>query len=161
MDPRSRFLVDTLHLAPHPEGGFFREVFRSPSTLPELPRGPRVAMTAIYYLLPEGTFSALHRVTSDEIWHHYEGAPVELHLIREAGPHDVVHLGRAIERDERLQYPVPAGIWQAARPIGGYALCGCTVAPGFDFADFEMPPRAALLARLPDHADAVRQLSRE
>jgi predicted cupin superfamily sugar epimerase len=149
-------IVKLLSLAPHPEGGFYRETFRSPRSV-----GDRAASTAIYFLLPAGTFSAFHRVRSDEAWHHYDGDPIELHTIDENGEHTVVRLGRDLAAGERPQHVVPANVWQAAIPIGErWALCGCTVAPGFDFADFEMPPRADLVARFPRHRAIVERWSR-
>lgn len=154
-------VVERLGLEPHPEGGFYREMFRSalaPAT------GERAASTAIYFLLPAGTFSAFHRVKSaDEVWHHYDGDPIELHTIDEqSGAHHVARLGRDLEGGERPQLVVPAGVWQAALPVGSrFGLCGCTVAPAFDFADFEMPSREALLARLPrEHAGVIERLTR-
>jgi len=167
MHPDAALLVKRLELAPHPEGGFYRETWRS-SCLVQAQgdrRGVRAANTAIYFLLPAGTFSALHRVASDEVWHHYDGDPLDLHLLDELderGGHTVVPLGRDFTRGEVPQCAIPAGIWQAAVPRGDrYALAGCTVAPGFDFADFEMPSRAELLARFPAHADLVARLTRE
>ncbi len=163
-------LVATLSLAPHPEGGFYKETWRAPLALGGLPHGaPRAASTAIYFLLPAGTFSAIHRVRSDEVWHHYDGDPLELHVWsgdrHPVGDHEARHtmhlLGRDLARGERPQWVVPAGAWQAALPRGDrYSLCGCTVAPGFDFADFEMPPRAEMLARFPRHAELVTRLTR-
>jgi predicted cupin superfamily sugar epimerase len=163
MHPDAAMLVKRLGLAPHPEGGFFRETWRSPLVLSDLPpdRRARAASTAIYFLLPAGTFSAFHRVASDEGWHHYDGDPLDLHLIDARGEHEVIPLGRDFSRGERPQYVVPAGTWQAAVPRGDrYALAGCTVAPGFDFADFEMPTRAELVARFPAHAEIVARLTR-
>jgi len=160
--PAAEELVTRLGLAPHPEGGFYRETWRSPVRVDGHPGGSRAASTAIYFLLPAGTFSALHRVSSDEVWHHYDGDAVDLHLLDEAaGSHEVVCLGRDVAGGQLAQYVVPAGTWQAAVPRGDrFALCGCTVAPGFEFADFEMPGRAELLARLPRHADVVTRLTR-
>jgi predicted cupin superfamily sugar epimerase len=161
LDPEAARLIETLGLSPHPEGGFFRETWRSPLALGGLPHGgTRSASTAIYFLLPAGTFSALHRVASDEVWHHYNGDPVRLHLL-EGRVHRTVVLGRDIAAGERPQQVVPAGVWQAAVPMGSrWSLCGCTVAPGFDFADFEMPPREEMLELLPDHVEIVMRLSR-
>jgi hypothetical protein len=149
-------------MKPHPEGGFYRETFRSPLVLGGLPHGAsRPASTAIYYLLPAGTFSAFHRVRSDEIWHYYDGEPAALHVIGEDGAYVVFRLGRDIESGERPQAVVPANAWQAAEPLGTrFALCGCTVAPGFDFADFELARRADLAARFPDLAPVVSRLTR-
>jgi predicted cupin superfamily sugar epimerase len=160
----ARAAVEALGLVPHPEGGFFRETFRAPLGLPA-PQGTRSASTAIYFLLHAGSFSALHRVCSDEVWHHYDGDPLDLHLLEETadggGAHRIVHLGHDLARGERPQAVVPAGVWQAALPAGDrYTLCGCTVAPGFDFADFEMPTRAALTARFPDKHELIERLTR-
>jgi uncharacterized protein len=156
--PDTRALVERLGLSPHPEGGFYRETFRSPRLVsPEA----RAASTAIYFLLPAGTFSAFHRVASDEVWHHYDGDPVALTTIDEAGSLAVAMLGHDLEGGERPQIVVPAGLWQAAEPRGPrHALCGCTVAPGFDFADFELPSRAALVSRFPLHAATIERLTR-
>ncbi len=138
MDPEARALVDALGLAPHPEGGFYRETFRAPAPV-ATPRGPRAASTAIYYLLPAGAASARHRVASDEAWHHYRGDPLELTVEHPGGRTERLVLGPDVLAGQRPQAVVPAGAWQAARPLGTrYALCGCTVAPGFDFADFEL-----------------------
>jgi uncharacterized protein len=160
MHPETKRVIEALGLAPHPEGGFYKETWRGDLRL-ELPRGARAAHTAIYFLLPAGTFSALHRVASDEVWHHYDGDPVTLHLIDEDGAASAVALGRDLARGQRPQHTVPAGVWQAAAAEGErHALCGCTVAPGFDFADFELPTRAALRARFPQHAPLVDRLTR-
>lgn len=157
-------MVVLLELAPHPEGGYFRETFRAADQVDRVAAAPvrRAAGTAIYFLLPAGAFSAWHRVQSDEAWHHYDGAPVELHLIDPAGAYRVVALGRDFARGERPQHVVPAHWLQAARPVGSapYALCGCTVSPGFDFADFAMPTRAELRRAYPQHAAIVDALTR-
>ena len=160
MDPEARKLIRSLDLAPHPEGGFYRETYRAKIEV-HVHGGTRAAQTQIYFLLPAGAFSALHRVASDEAWHHYDGDPVDLHLIDEAGRHSIVTLGHRYDEGERPQHVVPAGIWQAAVPRGSrFALCGCTVAPGFDFVDFSMPARAELLALFPQHAELVTRLTR-
>ncbi|HTQ03861.1 MAG TPA: cupin domain-containing protein [Polyangiaceae bacterium] len=155
-------LIRELGLAPHPEGGFFRETHRAealPFALPD--RGVRSAATAIYFLLASGDFSAFHRIRSDEVWHHYAGSALEVHTLEPTRGHEVFVLGAAIERGERPQHVVPAGVFQAARVRGaGYALVGCTVAPGFDFADFEMPPRAELTASFPACAGIIAELTR-
>jgi predicted cupin superfamily sugar epimerase len=161
MNDDARAIVTALGLSPHPEGGFYRETFRAPLAI-DAPQGARAASTAIYFLLPAGSFSALHRVRSDEAWHHYDGDPVELHTLHEDGEHRVVYLGRDLVRGERPQVVVPAGVWQAAVPVGSrFALCGCTVAPGFDFNDFEMPSRAELIERFPALTALVNQLTRD
>ena len=157
-------LIEKLGLKPHPEGGYFAETFRS-SIEPTLTDGRvRAASTAIYFLLPSGSFSALHRVSSDEVWHFYDGEPLELVTITPEGGLECTLLGRNLTAGERPQHVVPAGVWQAARMAGamgvGYSLVGCTVAPGFDFEDFDMPGRASLMQRFPRHAEFIRELTR-
>jgi predicted cupin superfamily sugar epimerase len=146
-------VIHSLDLAPHPEGGFFREVFRDPKLVPHPVHGrPRAAMTSIYFLLPAGAFSALHRVQQTEIWHHLDGDPPTLHVI-ENGAHTAIVL-------DHSEHIVPANAWQAAEPGARWSLCGCTVAPGFDFEDFEMPSRDVLLRELPRLEALVRRLTR-
>jgi predicted cupin superfamily sugar epimerase len=143
--------IRRLGLVPHPEGGYSRETLRSPLTL-DLPAGRRrSASTAIHYLLPPGARSAWHRVASDEVWHHYDGGALHLHL-----------LGRGTMRLDRSepQIVVPAGTWQAAEPEGEGVFCGCTVAPGFDFADFEMGTGEVLMRAFPADEALVRRLLR-
>ncbi len=152
-------LVRRLGLVPHPEGGFYKEMYRAALRV-ETPRGTRSAGTAIYYLLPRGTFAAWHRVTSDEVWHFYDGHPLSLHLVGGDGRLETVVLGRDVARGEQPQVVVHAGVLQAAVPRGEYTLVGCTVSPGFDFADWEMPSAESLAARYPEHAELMRQLSR-
>jgi len=152
-------VIALLELRPHPEGGSYRETFRSPYQV-DAPRGPRAASTAIWFLLRGGTFSAWHRVASDEVGHHHAGAPVVLHRLSDSG-HEAVVLGSDLAAGQRPQVVIRAGIWQAAACEGpGFALCGCTVAPGFDFADFELAERVALQARFPAHAALVARFTR-
>lgn len=148
-DPGVKRVIESLGLAPHPEGGFYRETHRS-------------SWTAIYFLLPAGEFSAFHRLRiADEMWHHYAGDPVELDMIDPDGVHRVVLLGSDLERGERPQAIVPAGTLQAAAVRGNrYALCGCTVTPAFDFADFELPTREELLSAFPHHEALIRRRTR-
>lgn len=131
MIERARQLIDTLALEPHPEGGWYRQVFKSAERVTRHADGAtRTALTTIYFLLAEGTYSAWHRVQSDEVWHWYEGDALEL-----LTPDSVTRL----DADHRV-HVIPATVWQAARPLGAYALVGCTVGPGFEFGDFEMKP---------------------
>lgn len=159
-------IVKRFALRPHPEGGFFREVHRSPLVIdhPALAanRQRRSSGTFIYFLLAAGDFSAFHRVrASDEIWHVYAGGALELHTIDMEERYATQVLTNDLTQGEPALV-VPAGNWQAARPAPGSAwvFCGCTVAPGFDFADFEMPPAAELLAAYPAHERAIRELTR-
>ncbi len=155
-------LRDRLGLEPHPEGGHYREVYRSAATVPHPVSGePRAAISSIYFYLGTHDFSAWHSVRSDEIWVWLAGGPVELHQIEPDGTYAFHRLGPAVESYEQ-QATVPADVWQAARPAPGTAwvLVTCLVAPGFDFADFVMPEAAELLATFPQHADIIRALSR-
>lgn len=150
LDPRAAMLIEQLALAPHPEGGYYRELFRSPLAVqPDDDRPARSALTSIYFLLPAGEHSRWHRVRSDEVWHLYEGGPIEL-LVSPPGFATVerVLLGPPGSTLGPC-HTVPAGWWQAARPRGAYVLAGCTVAPGFEFADFGfLRDHPAELARL-------------
>ena len=142
MHPRAAELIAELNLQPHPEGGYYREIFRSAAqVLPGDGRPPRAALTTIYFLLAAGQHSRWHRVASDEVWHFYEGEPLEL-TWRDAS--NTLHTATLASghRDLRPVAVVPSNCWQAARPLGAYALVGCSVAPGFDFADFEMAAEA-------------------
>jgi len=132
-------VIRLLGLAPHPEGGHFRECFRDSRTVAD---GSRAASTAIYFLLALGERSHWHRVDAVEVWHYYAGAPLALEIA--AGKHspvERVRLGSNLAAGERPQAVVPAGAWQAAESLGAWTLVGCTVAPGFDFAGFELAPR--------------------
>jgi predicted cupin superfamily sugar epimerase len=144
--------IRRLGLTPHPEGGYYRETFRSPLTL-DLPDGRRrSASTAIHYLLPPGSRSAWHRVASDEVWHHYDGGALRLHLLG---------VGTGVLLDSsHPQIVVPGGTWQAAEPERDAVLCGCTVAPGFDFADFEMGRVEDLTREFPEQKALILRLAR-
>ena len=151
-------LIETLRLAPHPEGGYYREIWRgSLGVEPADGRGARAALTSIYFLLPVGAASRWHRVRSDELWHHQEGAPLELLLVPPDGLRlERVRLGPLGPGQEPVRC-VPAGWWQAARSLGSYTLVGCTVGPGFEFSDFELlrdrrEVADALLKALPEAA---------
>jgi predicted cupin superfamily sugar epimerase len=126
-------LVRELQLTPHPEGGHYRETYRDASG-----SGERAHSTAIYFLLRAGEVSHWHRVDAAEVWHYYKGAPLELKIAEEGKPTQRVLLGADIARGERPQAAVPPNAWQSARSLGEFTLTGCTVAPGFDFARFEL-----------------------
>lgn len=125
-------IIALLELTPHPEGGYYRETFRDPREV-----NGRSMGTAIYFLLAEGERSHWHAVDAAELWHFYEGAPLVLD-IADAGGRRTVTLGSDLQAGQRPQAVVPTGAWQAARTLGAWTLVGCTVAPGFDFAGFEM-----------------------
>ena len=149
MHPHAAELIRTLALVPHPEGGHYAQVFKSPHQVQRQEGGdPRSALTTIYFLLAQGERSRFHRVSADEVWHYYEGDALEL-VWEEEGKIRRVLVGLAGLGREPVAV-VPAGAWQAARPRGAYTLVGCTVAPGFDFADF------SLLADVPAEAARLR-----
>jgi predicted cupin superfamily sugar epimerase len=150
------YFIQHLQLQPHPEGGFFRETYRSDGTissncLRDTFTGDRSYSTAIYFLLQQNDFSAFHRISSDECWHFYEGGPLLIHVIHKNGDYACVRLGKRIDEGELLQFVVPAKSWFASEPAPGtdFTLVGCTVAPGFDFADFEMANAAVLAEDYP------------
>jgi len=161
-------LIVRYGLRPHPEGGFFRETYRSPvllpaSGVPGLP-GDRTLSTAILFLLPHGSRSCLHRLRSDEIWHFYLGGALEMILFREPGARpDSVILGQDIAAGQHVQYLVAANTWFGAAPLPGveYCLVGCTVSPGFDFADFELGRREELARQFPSHVELIDQWTGE
>lgn len=150
MHERATELIRTLGMTAHPEGGYFREVFRSGETVRASHDRERSALTTIYFLLTAGAHSAWHRVRSDEAWHHYEGAPLEL-LVIDPGLTTLKRqlLGPVDENCAPVRV-VPVECWQAARTTGDYTLVGCTVGPGFDFADFTM------LRDAPEGAERLR-----
>ena len=152
-----------LHLEPHPvEGGWFRRTYTSAGNV-ELPRGVRAQSTAIYYLLEAETFSEMHVLASDEIFHFYFGDPVEMLQLHEDGRGSAVFtLGGDLSAGQNVQLVVPAGVWQGTRLVEGgkVALLGCTVTPGFDFADYRGGSYAELAAKWPAEAERIRKLTR-
>jgi uncharacterized protein len=161
---RAEELIRLLGLMPHPERGHFVETYRAPLVIGGLPHGaPRAASTAIYFLIArDAPTTYLHRLVSDEVFHFHEGGPLDVLLL---GPGDTGHvrrLGTDIAAGERPQIVIPAGTWFAAELAGGATHClfGCTVAPGFDFADFELASGPELAARYPAHAARIARMTR-
>jgi uncharacterized protein len=151
-----------LSLEPHPvEGGFYRRTYAS-AGMAQLERGVRPLGTAIYYLLEECTFSEMHVLASDEIFHFYLGDPVEMLQLQPFGRSEVFSLGPDLNTGQRVQLVVPAGVWQGMRLVEGgkVALLGCTVTPGFDFADYRSGSFAELAAQWPAEAERIRKLTR-
>lgn len=151
-----------LHLHPHPkEGGFFAETYRSADTIPVV-AGSRHLATAIFYLLTPHSFSEMHRLPGDEIFHFYLGDPVEMLQLYPDGTSRIVVLGHDIAHDHKLQHVVGGGVWQGARLIrgGSYALLGTTMSPGFAYEDYESGTGLELASQYPLHAELIRQLSR-
>ncbi len=155
--------IERLGLAPHPEGGWFREVYRSheriaEDALPERFGGSRAFSTAIYFLLTADDISRFHRIRQDEVWHFYDGDSLRLHRIRPDGEHLEQRVGRT-GADLPLAV-VPAGDFFGAEVAGeGFSLVGCTVAPGFEFDDFEMPSRDELYQLFPQHGELIQKLT--
>lgn len=163
---RIQTLKETLQLKDHPEGGFFKEVYRSAeqvdtASLPERFTAARNFSTSIYYLLPGSVHSSFHRIKSDEIWYHHEGCSLLIPVISPDGLLSVYRLGKAFDKGDLPQVVVPSGFWFGAIPEDkeSYVLAGCNVAPGFDFDDFEMGRRDMLLKEFPAHADWIERLS--
>ena len=161
-------LVKKFDLQPHPEGGWYVPTYKSREKIPAaaLPGrfgGDRVFSTAIYFLLEQGNFSAFHRIKSDECWHFYSGDPLEVFILQPGGQPDIIVLGNDISKGQLFQYVVPANCWFASRPAAGsqYCFTGCTVAPGFDFADFELAHADALVKEFPGQAELIRSLCRQ
>ena len=160
-------LIEKYHLLPHPEGGYYKENYRSLETIPKasMPKrfnGERSYSTAIYFLLEEGNFSAFHKISSDECWHFYAGESLWIHVIHVNGRLETIRLGSDIENGEIFQAIVPAGCWFASEPAPGtaYSFVGCTVAPGFDFDDFELAKADELSKQFPQHMSIINRLCR-
>ena len=156
--------INNLGLQRHPEGGYFAEVYRSEGgitgeVLPEH-GGSRPFLTSIYFMLAPHDVSRFHRLKSDEIWYHHAGGSLNIHQIDPAGRHSVFALGPALAAGQRLQVVIRAGCWfGAAADDGEAALVGCAVAPGFDFADFELAERAKMLAQYPQFEQIIIRLT--
>jgi predicted cupin superfamily sugar epimerase len=159
--------IERLGLLPHPEGGHYRETYRSAEVIPRaaLPGrfgGDRAFSTAIYFLLKGDEFSALHRLNQDELWHYYAGSSLTVHVIDPSGEHSALRVGTNVDAGEFPQAVVRAGCFFGATvgEPGSYSLVGCTVAPGFDFADFELPGREQLMRLYPQHRQLIERLTR-
>jgi len=160
-------LVEKLELLPHPEGGFYKETYRSkgvikPESLRNDIEGERNYATGIYFLLISDNFSAFHRIKQDEMWHFYDGSPLIVHIIDQNGKYKAVEIGRNIEKGEVPQYVVPADCWFASsvKESNNYSFVGCTVSPGFDFRDFELADREKLIEEYPAHKEIITKLTR-
>lgn len=161
-------LITNYQLQPHPEGGYYKETYRSSEEIPTigLPSrfgGNRAFSTAIYFLLEQHNFSAFHKIKSDECWHFYAGQTLLVHLIHTDGRLQTIKLGNQLNKGETFQFVVPANCWFASEPAPGtsFSFTGCTVAPGFDFADFELADAQQLIAGYPQHAAIIKRLCRK
>jgi predicted cupin superfamily sugar epimerase len=158
-------LIEKFELLPHPEGGYFKERYRSAETIPAsaLPEefsGDRNFSTAIYFLLEAGDFSAFHKIKSDECWHFYAGETLLVHVIHADGSLETIRLGNNFLGGDRFQFVVPANCWFASEPAPGsaFSFVGCTVAPGFDFEDFEMANADDLILLYPEHVSIIKRM---
>lgn len=159
-------IIERLDLQPHPEGGYFAEVYRSNEKVKErgLPgrySGERVFSTSIYFLLEGNQVSHMHRLKSDETWHFYLGSTLLLHIINPGGNYSEIKIGNNLEQDEILQFTIPQESWFGAEVMDkeSFALVGCTVAPGFEFDDFEMGERNTLLELYPQYKALIEKLT--
>jgi predicted cupin superfamily sugar epimerase len=163
----AEYWINKLKLQKHPEGGWFKEVYRSSEFikkehLPARFKGERHHSTSIYFLITTGEFSAFHRIKSDELWHFYEGSAITIQMIDKTGKYSMVTLGRDIEKGEVFQYAIPHSVWFAASvdAENSFGLVGCTVAPGFHFNDFELGKREELVKKFPDCNAIIERLTR-
>jgi predicted cupin superfamily sugar epimerase len=160
-------LIQQFKLEPHPEGGWYKQTYKSneeivAGALPKRFAGSRSFATAIYFLLEQGNFSGFHRIKSDECWHFYTGDPLFIYIIKQSGELEIISLGNNFEKGQAFQYVVPANCWFAGRPAPGseYCFVGCTVSPGFEFADFELADLNALVRMYPQHKEIINELCR-
>ncbi|UYO92184.1 cupin domain-containing protein [Pollutimonas sp. M17] len=164
IDPQVERLIRQFGLSPHPEGGYYAETYRSDERVARGASGTqRSASTAIYYLLDNGAYSAWHRIASDEVWHFYAGHPLDVHVLMPDGKSVTHRLGNALQSPgSSFQAVVPAGCWFGAELADpdSYAFVGCTVAPGFEFSEFELACTDTLLAAYPRHAPLIQRLAR-
>jgi predicted cupin superfamily sugar epimerase len=159
------YWIQNLNLAAHPEGGFFKETYRATGAIPQaaLPgtfSGDRSFSTAIYFLLRSQDKSHFHRIKSDELWHFHAGTSLSIYILDQNGL-TIRQLGTDLAKGEQPQVVIPANVWFGAmvNDAGSYTLAGCTVAPGFDFRDFEMATQNQLLEQYPDQAGIIRKLT--
>ena len=160
------FYIETLSLEEHPEGGYYARTYESKhlirkEALPGNFTGDRYIASSIYFLLMGNQYSAFHRIKSDELWHHYDGCGLCIYVIHPDGKGERLMLGKELDKGFRFQHIVPAGAWFASKPVdeNGFSLCGCTVAPGFDFEDFEMAEKNELIKSYPEHKKWIDTLS--
>lgn len=163
---KAQKFIEKLELQPHPEGGYFKETYRSRGEinskhLEENYRGNRNYSTCIYFLLTSDKFSALHKIEQDKIWHFYHGSPIRLHMITTDGIYSCQMIGPDLFNEEVPQFVVPGGCWFAGEVVNkdSFSLIGCTVSPGFDFNDFELKSRNELTELFPDLKDIITRLT--
>lgn len=161
-------IIKRLQLQPHPEGGYFKETYRSQGIIPndsldQAYSGDRNFSTAIYFLLTSDSFSAFHKINQDEIWHFYDGSPIRLYMISPEGELSSQLIGSNLEQGELPQFVVPGGYWFSAEVVNSksYSLVGCTVSPGFSFEDFVMLPCEDLVKMFPEHREMIIKMTHQ
>lgn len=166
MDNKANYFIEKLNLSQHPEGGYFKEIYRcnesiDKNSLPERYNGKRCFSTSIYHLLDGSQVSKFHRIKSDEIWHFYSGSSLTIYFINSEGKYSTIRLGSKIQDGEVFQAIIPNGVWFGAiiDDPESYTLIGCTVAPGFDFDDFELANRVEMLKAFPEHNEIIERLT--
>jgi uncharacterized protein len=154
------YWVKAYEMNQHPEGGFYKEIYRSENSLTTNYGASRSLMTSIYFLITKGNFSAFHRIKSDELWSYHYGDALAVHIIDPDGNYSILKIGSDVENGEQLQGIVPAGSWFASEVLdgGNYSLVGCVVAPGFDFEDFELAKKSQLTQLFPQHDLVIEKL---
>lgn len=157
MSDLAKNYISQLGLIPHPEGGYYKETYRSEAT-----QDGRAIATGIYFLLTSDNVSNFHRIDAEEMWHFYAGDPLTVHMIDAVGAYSCLSIGPDIAAGQHFQAVVPAGVWFGSTidVEGGFALVGCTVSPGFEFGGFELAERAGLSAQFPQHAPIIKRLTR-
>ncbi|PLX17389.1 MAG: hypothetical protein C0599_13680 [Salinivirgaceae bacterium] len=165
MDKEVNQIIENFDLKPHPEGGYYRENYRSniniaEKNLPENFSGRRSLATSILFLLPKGSFSSFHKLKQDEIWYFHAGEGPILHCIAPDHTYTKYKMGSGINRNEVPQLTIPAGTFFAAETTKKFSFSGCMVTPGFDFADFDMPTAAQLIKLFPEHEELIRRFTR-
>jgi len=162
MEPTAAYWINHLQLQPHPEGGYYKEVFRSETEVMRPPSLlPKRACTSIYYSLEGEDFSGVHRIASDEIWYFHKGSPLHIHVIDENGEHQILELSDDVNGN--LSLVVKAGLWFAAEipSKSGFTLVSCAVAPGFEFSEFEMALKEQITILYPQHSELFVKLCRQ
>lgn len=157
MTHTAEYYIEKYGLLPHPEGGFYKETYRSEASI-----DGRAVATAIYFLLTSENVSNFHRIDADEMWHFYAGDALTVHIIDEAGQYSTLSLGTNAEVGQVFQAVVPANVWfgSSVDKVGGFALVGCTVSPGFEFDGFELAKRSELTQIYPQHTEVIKRLTR-
>lgn len=167
MHEKSKYYISKLQMNPHPEGGYYKEIYRSGEIyqaefLPGEFKSNRNLSTSIYFLLDGNQVSTFHRLKSDEIWHYYDGCGVKIHIIEEDGILSEIFLGNNLDNGEMFQVIIKSNNWFAAELVerNSFSLIGCTVSPGFDFEDFELGDRNKLLKQFPQHKEIIKKLTK-